>query len=106
MDALNTPHDDLHAYFLQCIENHYIRDIRVEHPPYMMRTELSPSEVREKIKLLIKPVAKEILNGLFKLDKSKRKVRDVSQSGAPEIAVAREDNLEMLSGPVTTDTLL
>lgn len=90
-DAMQAPNDDLNAYFAQCIENRFIRDVRIEQPPFMLRTDLSPDEIREKINMIVKPVCKEILNGLFALDKSKRKV--IVDKTIPVVANQREDNL-------------
>ncbi len=79
-DALCAPDDDLNAAFAQCIENHFIRDLRIEKPPFMIRTDLNNEEIRDKIELLVKPVCKEILNGLFALDKTNhRRIQDVRQ---------------------------
>jgi hypothetical protein len=79
-DALNTSNDDLNKYFVQCIEDPFIRDIRIEQPPFMLRTDLSATEIQEKINTIVQPICKDILNGLFKLDKSKRKVVSLEQN--------------------------
>ncbi len=71
--ALGAPDNDLNAAFAQCIENYFIRDLRIEQPPFMIRTDLTHKEVREKIDLIVKPVCREILNGLFALEKASRK---------------------------------
>ena len=97
-DALQAPNDDLNAYFAQCIENYFIRDVRIEQPPFMVRTDLSHDEIKEKINMIVKPVCKEILNGLFALDKSRRKV--ITDKTVPEIANQREDNLFIESTPL------
>jgi hypothetical protein len=97
-DALQAPNDALNAYFAQCIENYFIRDVRIEQPPFMVRTDLSHDEIKEKINMIVKPVCKEILNGLFALDKSRRKV--IVDKTVPEIANQREDNLFIESIPL------
>ena len=68
-DALQTPKDKLHENFVQCIHDDFIRDLRIEQPPFIMRTDLTIPEIKEKINMNVAPICKEILNGLFKLNK-------------------------------------
>jgi len=72
-EALAAPHDDLQAAFEHCIENSYILDMRIEKPPFMMRTELTPDQVREKLKIVVKPVCHDILTELLRLDQKRTK---------------------------------
>lgn len=66
--ALGVSQDKLNNAFAQCIENPFIRDLRIEKPPFTMRTDLSKDEIRKKINEIVKPVCKEILNGLFAME--------------------------------------
>lgn len=67
-EALNSTNDNLTSVFSQCIKNNFIKDLRIEQPPFMLRTDLTKEEIREKINSIVKPLCKEILNGLFALN--------------------------------------
>jgi hypothetical protein len=66
-NALRAPIDDLYACFEQCIENSFISDLRIEKPPFYLRTDLSKEELKEKINLIVKPLCKDILTNLLKM---------------------------------------
>jgi hypothetical protein len=68
MATLKAPCDDLFVSFENCIENRIIMDMRVEIPPYHLRTDLTDGEIREKLKIVVVPALKDILEMCLKLD--------------------------------------
>ena len=69
MSALKIPANDLYACFEQCICNKFIADVRNETPPFYLRTDMTETEIKEKIKLLIEPLFKDILKYLLDIHK-------------------------------------
>lgn len=96
MAVLKTPSDELQACFEQCIENEIIADMRQEVPPYYLRTDLSEDEIREKMKLLVLPMFKDILRHLIGLGKTKKITLKPSEVAKDSITIeARADNLDV-----------
>jgi hypothetical protein len=89
-EAMQAPKDELNECFAQCIENYFIRDVRIENPPFMLRTELSPAEIKEKIKIIIEPLCKDIMNKLL----SKNTSTSTLKTEIPR-AEQRPDNLQV-----------
>ncbi len=92
-DALNSPQNALHANFKHCIENYFIRDIRIEKPPFMMRTEMSPTEIKDNINTIVKPICKEILKDLLSFGIQGRTENTKSNAETSMQPEARTDNL-------------
>jgi hypothetical protein len=91
--CLKAPLDnDLYACFEQCIENNFISDLRIENPPFYLRTELSEKEIKEKIELIVKPLCKDILAQLLKIYQKETGV-NYSENIKLEELRTREDNL-------------
>ena len=61
MNALHIPKNDLYACFEQCIDNKFIADLRIEVPPFYLRTDMPEKEIKEKIKLIVEPLFNDIL---------------------------------------------
>jgi hypothetical protein len=78
MAAVKAPIDDLYVYFEQCLSNKFITELRIEIPPYHMRTMLTEDKIREKIKIHVEPLFKEILRLLIKLDNSLPTIEEVN----------------------------
>jgi hypothetical protein len=70
-NALRVDVDDLYSCFEQCIEDNFIIELRVENPPYHLRTDMSKKDIEAKINLLVKPLFKDMLDKLLTLDKTK-----------------------------------
>lgn len=68
-NALECPKDELYECFKQCIENEFISELRIETPPYMLRTELDINQIQKKIITEVEPLCKKILT-LITLDGS------------------------------------
>ena len=69
MNALHIPKNDLYACFEQCIDNKFIADLRIEVPPFYLRTDMPEKEIKEKIKLIVEPLFKDILKYLLDIHK-------------------------------------
>ncbi len=67
MHSLNAMQDDLYACFEQCIENKFIRELRIETPPFYLRTDMTDEQVKEKLELIVKPLCRDILKQVFEL---------------------------------------
>lgn len=98
MSTLKVPYDELYACFEQCIENSIIAEMRQEIPPYHLRTDLSEPEIREKMKILVLPLCKDILKHLLDLGYTKKiQIREPTgpyKSPDTTTITARVDNLE------------
>lgn len=100
MAAIKAPDNELHACFEQCIQNTIIADMRQEIPPYHLRTDLTEEEIREKVKLLILPMFKDILKYLLTLGTMKKIPVRVGNDGTSGVPIARADNLDEPSSVV------
>lgn len=95
MSVLKAPQDDLQACFEQCIENSIIADMRQQVPPYYLRTDLNEEEIREKMKIIVLPLFKDIITHLLQLGKTKKiKISD-SEIYANVVIDARPDNIDV-----------
>jgi hypothetical protein len=61
--------DTLDQLFEEVITDKFIADLRVEQPPFLIRTDLQPDEIKQKIETSVKPLCKKVLAALLKLDK-------------------------------------
>jgi len=77
IDAISAPKDILYTSFKTCIENKHISEMRIEIPPYMLRTELSYKEVKKIVDEEIKPIFKTIINELLKMEKSSMVITNI-----------------------------
>ena len=77
-DAIGAPSDDLSECFIRCMTDSFIKETRIEQPPYMLRTELTSAEIREKLHQTVKPIFKNILDEIFKLEDKKVTVTHLS----------------------------
>lgn len=68
--AAQVPDDKLKKYFMTCITDPFIRDLRNERPPFMMRTDMSQDEIKDKIREVVEPLCRKILMGLYEFDMS------------------------------------
>lgn len=100
LQAVNSQPDAINMAFLECLTNPFITDLRIESPPFLMRSELTKAEIKEKIENVVKPICKTIINGLLKLEKNNTVITTLS-AGVEEISVAevsveesRDNNLE------------
>lgn len=66
-DALGVERNDLYSAFFKCVENNFIKELRIEKPPFMLRTEMTFEDVQKKL-LDINPLLKNILDALLKLN--------------------------------------
>lgn len=65
IDALPVEKNELYHNILTCVTNNFISDIRMENPPYMMRTQLTTGEIKTQL-LEVKKLVKNIINSLLK----------------------------------------
>jgi len=72
-EVLNIPKDQLWENFIKCMTCPFIKELYIDVPPYILRTELTYQQINEKIHTLVKPLCKNILTDLLKLDKQKIK---------------------------------
>lgn len=109
MSMLKVPHDDLYGYFEHCIENEIIKEMRQEIPPFHLRTDLTEIEIRDKMKLLVLPMFKNILKGLLEMGGTKKiAIRPDNGARSDSITIpinhnSREDNLQT-EDPQVQDT--
>ncbi len=57
----------LEQLFEELITDKFIADLRVEQPPFLIRTDLQPEEIKQKIETTVKPLCKKVLAALLKL---------------------------------------
>lgn len=69
MSTVAPKKNELYYMFLQCITDGFLMELRIEKPPYMMRTDLTRAQLDEKLKNTIKPFFKDMLNRLLALDR-------------------------------------
>jgi hypothetical protein len=67
MHSLGEPYNELQACFEKCIENKFMSELRVETPPFYLRTELSEAQIEEKINFVVQPLCKDLLKRIFEL---------------------------------------
>jgi hypothetical protein len=58
---------NINSIFEQIINNTFFKDLRIETPPYYLRTELTQTEIKEKLAIVVKPICKDLVNYLLKL---------------------------------------
>lgn len=90
LQAISSQPDDINTAFLECLTNPFITDMRIESPPFLMRSELTKAEIKEKLESVVKPVCKTIINGLLKLEKNNTVITTLSSN----VEISRDDNLE------------
>jgi hypothetical protein len=66
-EALSPKRDEIYELFKKCIENEFVKELRTEIPPFLVRTDLSEGQIKEKIKTIVKPLITDIANKLYKL---------------------------------------
>jgi hypothetical protein len=59
--------DEIYKLFRQCINDEFIIDLRIMFPPYYSRSTLTKKEIETKIKEVIEPMCKRILELLIKM---------------------------------------
>lgn len=92
---LNIPKDNLYNCFEQCIENEFFKELRIEEPPFYLRTELTEDEIKKKFRNLVLPLLKEILGYLVRLGKPKPSTQVISINNSDTKPLQRDDNLEI-----------
>ena len=66
VEALDSPNTELVECFFKCLEDPFIKELRIEKPPFIMRTELTYDEIRTKL-VDVEPLFKNILQLLLKI---------------------------------------
>jgi hypothetical protein len=74
LHAYGNHYAQVNSIFELIIENQILTDMRIETPPYYMRTDLTDKEIEEKLNLLVIPAIKDLLKELIYLDPKKKDI--------------------------------
>lgn len=58
---------DINILFEKIIDDEFFKELRIEYPPFCLRTELTDAEIREKLNTTVKSTCKVLLDKLLKL---------------------------------------
>ncbi len=90
VDAIHADRN-ISQLFSKCINDSFIKDLRNEKPPFLLRTQMATPEIQEKINAVVKPLFKSILNELIKLDFSMGKKEATAPSETKEAPTLLEE---------------
>lgn len=63
----NPLYDEINKTFKKILESNLFTQMRMETPPFYLRTHLSPGQIEDDIQEIIKPVCKKLMDNLLKL---------------------------------------
>lgn len=73
-------YNNINGIFENIIENEFFKDLRIEEPPFYLRTEFSQDEIKEKLNIIVSPVCKELLTYLLKLKQKTQNINTESKN--------------------------
>lgn len=105
MYSLGVPYNELHACFEKCIENKFLSELRVETPPFYLRTELSEAQIEEKINTVVQPLCKQLLKLIFELYRKEFPNESVSVKKTEKTEDEKVEDLKKTFNPSILESL-